>query len=102
MDAPLPPPPLPYATPSRPKSPHETVFIALLIVLAVLCILVIGQFIIMHKTGMLARDSSFVFYIIFTQSLFLVAIVAGLVLGALFLSVRRIITIALSVVPLQW
>jgi hypothetical protein len=97
MNEEVPPPTLPYATPAPPRS-HGPVFTALLIVVGLLCFLIIGQFFIMRKTGMFPDQPPFVFYyIIFMQSLFLFAIVLAIVLRASFPSLRRTITIAVSI-----
>jgi len=72
-------------------------FTALLIGLGLVCLLMIGDMVVMRRAGLFA-NSRFVFeYTVFSQSFFLLVIIAAIVLRRFLPEQRRTIVIAVSV-----
>jgi hypothetical protein len=96
---PPPPPlrPLQYAPPPPAQKNYGQFFNALLIGLGLLCILVLGQFIIMGRAGTLPNDSWVFTYLIFIHALYLASIIVALLVRWFVPSMNRTITIAVSI-----
>src|SRR5687767_3573091 len=101
LDPPVDPraPQLDYAV--NASTHHGRLFSAFLIALGFLCMLIIGQFIIMGRSASLSPDSRWVYqFVIFQQALFLLVVVMALVARAALPRARRVITIAVSIILL--
>ena len=81
-----------------PSSGHGQIFTALLIALGFLCLMVIGQFYTMMQSLATTPESRWAYqYIMWVQTVFLLAIVVALVVRKFFPSRRRVITMAVSI-----
>jgi hypothetical protein len=102
MNEDLPPPPLTlleYA-PSPKKPAHDQVFTGLLIALAFLLVLVLGQFTIMRVSGRFVIGDRVFPFLMPANVLYFTSIIAALILRWCAPGIRRAATIAVSIILL--